>query len=416
MNQNPESSSSAPQASKAGEEIYVCDKCGRTRDTHSPSDHLFEAVARSENQRSLEEKEPPSANAPRGQDDLKGELDKELGRWQDEIRDFVIMRSGAPDYKIDGGGCDSGDPLDLTLSEIGLGINFVLDELFEARAFIKMYFVDGMLRFPDGRSYREHAKELLSRTGGSQGAPLIPENPATAFLLPGQEGAATNKLRTLIEKHFTTWDSFMNRHHARMDYWYGEHNDILNALTSLPAAVAGQEEGGEWTARKVHTREPSFWALVVNGKDLRTGQALDQILLSEQTAKAICAAHNASLREKEEGKGFDLKTVEVLANDLADELWRRMLPDNLTLHEVKEIIGYHFGKILDTTTERPAVGKEAQTSVDWLGAKSTDCVCHRGKGWICPIHGDVETAQHKLLETLGKPEASEPNTHERSDS
>lgn len=31
------------------------------------------------------------------------------------------------------------------------------------RDFIKTYFVDEVLRFPDGRSYREHAKELLSQ-------------------------------------------------------------------------------------------------------------------------------------------------------------------------------------------------------------------------------------------------------------
>lgn len=32
----------------------------------------------------------------------------------------------------------------------------------------------------------------------------------------------------------------------------------------------------------------------------------------------------------------------------------------------------------------------AQTEkTDWLGAKTTDCICHRGKGWVCPMHGEV---------------------------
>lgn len=52
------------------------------------------------------------------------EADEELRRWQDKIRDVVINRSGAPDYKIDGGGCDSGDPLDFTIAEIGQGFNY----------------------------------------------------------------------------------------------------------------------------------------------------------------------------------------------------------------------------------------------------------------------------------------------------
>ena len=46
------------------------------------------------------------------------EHDQEIRRWQDTIRSVLIRLSGAPDYKIDGSGCDSGDPLDLTVTEI----------------------------------------------------------------------------------------------------------------------------------------------------------------------------------------------------------------------------------------------------------------------------------------------------------
>jgi hypothetical protein len=55
------------------------------------------------------------------------ELDTELGRWQDAIRDVVIDESGAPDGTIDGGGCESGDPLDLSLAEIRLGFAYMRD-------------------------------------------------------------------------------------------------------------------------------------------------------------------------------------------------------------------------------------------------------------------------------------------------
>lgn len=55
-------------------------------------------------------------------------LDKELGRWQDAIREHVIKITGAPDYSIDGAGCDSGDPLDLSLTEISQGVNFLIDK------------------------------------------------------------------------------------------------------------------------------------------------------------------------------------------------------------------------------------------------------------------------------------------------
>ena len=45
-------------------------------------------------------------------------LDKELGRWQQAIYELCRKHAIVPDC-IDGGGTDSGDPLDFTLSEIG---------------------------------------------------------------------------------------------------------------------------------------------------------------------------------------------------------------------------------------------------------------------------------------------------------
>lgn len=53
---------------------------------------------------------------------------RELARWQDQIRALVIEMSGASPNDIDGSGCDSGDPLDLTLSEISQGFAHVDDK------------------------------------------------------------------------------------------------------------------------------------------------------------------------------------------------------------------------------------------------------------------------------------------------
>ena len=60
-------------------------------------------------------------------------FDREIRRWQDAIRDKLISL-GAPDHLIDGAGCDSGDPLDFTLAEVGQGVGYFVDELESARA------------------------------------------------------------------------------------------------------------------------------------------------------------------------------------------------------------------------------------------------------------------------------------------
>ncbi len=53
-----------------------------------------------------------------------------LGRWQDEIRGALCARVPDP-HRIDGGGCDSGDPLDLTLAEVAQAVNQLTDQADE---------------------------------------------------------------------------------------------------------------------------------------------------------------------------------------------------------------------------------------------------------------------------------------------
>jgi len=52
-------------------------------------------------------------------------LDLEIARWQKAIYELVRRRSGSD--IIDGGSCDSGDPLDFILSEIEQGFNILID-------------------------------------------------------------------------------------------------------------------------------------------------------------------------------------------------------------------------------------------------------------------------------------------------
>ncbi len=52
-------------------------------------------------------------------------------KTQDRIRDLVVRESGADQTMIDGGGCDSGDPVDFTLDEIAQGFNYISDEVIE---------------------------------------------------------------------------------------------------------------------------------------------------------------------------------------------------------------------------------------------------------------------------------------------
>lgn len=54
--------------------------------------------------------------------ELEQERDREAGRWQEEVYDLLRKHVPHPDA-IDGGGCDSGDPLDFTLAEVSQGLD-----------------------------------------------------------------------------------------------------------------------------------------------------------------------------------------------------------------------------------------------------------------------------------------------------
>jgi hypothetical protein len=52
------------------------------------------------------------------------EYDDEIPRWQNAIRELCVSECG---HDVDGSGCDSGDPLDLTLSELSQAFNTIRD-------------------------------------------------------------------------------------------------------------------------------------------------------------------------------------------------------------------------------------------------------------------------------------------------
>lgn len=64
--------------------------------------------------------------------ELEAQLEAEQARWQDRI-DGLLCKA-APDINIDGSGCDSGDPLDLTATEISIVLGHLADQLTASQA------------------------------------------------------------------------------------------------------------------------------------------------------------------------------------------------------------------------------------------------------------------------------------------
>jgi hypothetical protein len=73
--------------------------------------------------------------------EAEAEIAKEQGRWQDATLTTIVGCLDADDAlvgehrrTIDGAGCDSGDPLDVSIAEIRLGMASYSDALSETRA------------------------------------------------------------------------------------------------------------------------------------------------------------------------------------------------------------------------------------------------------------------------------------------
>ena len=70
---------------------------------------------------------------------VEEKVDNEVARWQERIRDLCCRV--LPD--VDGAGCDTGDPLDLTATEISQCFNHLRDALAakEAELYLVAHFV-----------------------------------------------------------------------------------------------------------------------------------------------------------------------------------------------------------------------------------------------------------------------------------
>lgn len=78
----------------------------------------------------------PSSPVVGEADDDSEAVQAEQGRWQNAIREHLVKESGLPgaDSWIDGVGCDSGDPLDLSLAEISQVLNRFIDAASGAKS------------------------------------------------------------------------------------------------------------------------------------------------------------------------------------------------------------------------------------------------------------------------------------------
>jgi hypothetical protein len=75
-------------------------------------------------------------------------LCKEIDRLVDGIRDHLISL-GAPADRIDGAGCDSGDPLDFTTAEITQAFGYFEDQRPAPRSRSKKQKIEDKLRQSD---------------------------------------------------------------------------------------------------------------------------------------------------------------------------------------------------------------------------------------------------------------------------
>ena len=170
--------------------------CGIERDQHVGERHTFEAYTRPEEEMAREivrlRAERAGMTAERDaiaqalDDDCAPDIDGQqvmtladrvsalLGHWQDEIRGALCAVVPDP-HRIDGGGCDSGDPLDLTLAEVAQAVNQLTDQADEQIAALTAE------RDAARRDAEERRLELLAERGDAEGAPSADWTPRDGY-------------------------------------------------------------------------------------------------------------------------------------------------------------------------------------------------------------------------------------------
>lgn len=76
------------------------------------------------------------------------------------------------------------------------------------------------------------------------------------------------------------------------------HHSRCRTRPPLAAPPALSVARRPWTVRKVHTREPAYWAIIIDGNDF-TDVTTGPWLFPERVAKGLADAHNASVAQEE---------------------------------------------------------------------------------------------------------------------
>jgi hypothetical protein len=114
---------------------------------------------------------------------LQEESEKEPGRWQDAIYKLLVEETND---SIDGGGCDSGDPLDFTISEISQAIGILKEELARERELHQWVEIKDGCRLPEIHDRESSAwkisDEVLVIARGCQHVALLAESRSDGHL------------------------------------------------------------------------------------------------------------------------------------------------------------------------------------------------------------------------------------------
>lgn len=197
--------------------------------------------------------------------------DQELRRWQDEIRDAVIRHSGAPDSRIDGAGCDSGDPLDLSLAEISQGFAWIADKHAET--------VANVTRERDEAKRSSRMYELLRREAFAYRNTAIAERDearANEREALSDNSGAKEEIRSLLEKLSVVTasrDSLASqlaelrsvyelcvKDAQRMSEQIDKHNDVVSQLDAARTMIRTGAEQAEVAETLAAERETELTA------------------------------------------------------------------------------------------------------------------------------------------------------------
>lgn len=153
------------------------------------------------------------------------EVEKEQGRWQEAI--YQLLSKMFPNANIDGKGCDSGDPLDFTISEIKQGLAIADEQTAQLKV------------------ENERLKELdlsadnLIETARAQRDELEVENKVLRLSLAQKDEALKEAKIALRQAEFVFNDMRQQKSTICPDYPTGiAYINVVNALQSINSSLS----------------------------------------------------------------------------------------------------------------------------------------------------------------------------------